>query len=563
MSPATKALPSYLRAYIGEQNYASYTAQDHAAWRYIMRQNRAFFGRHAVPIYVDGLKRTGISLERIPRVEEMDECLAQFGWGAVPVQGFIPPAAFLDFQARSVLPIACDMRTVSHLAYTPAPDIVHEAAGHAPIIADLQYAKYLSRYAGMAQRAVFSEDDIRLYEAIRYLSDLKENPDATSAQIQAAEERLKTVTRSLGEASEASRVARMNWWTVEYGLVGNLKNPLIYGAGLLSSVGESQTCLSDGVRKIPLTTDCVEMPYDITEPQPQLYVARDMDQLSEVLIDFEKTLSYIRGGVDGLATALQAKTVTTTELESGLQISGVLSDFQQQSTAPTFIRFMGPVQIAYASTQLAGHGSDRHPTGFSTPLGKWKKSALKTGASSSIEFDSGFKVSGTLLRELRQDGKLLLLTWGDCRVTLGKDVFFEPAWGEFDMAVGEKVVSVSGGPADRAAYGEFNVGKASTTPGRKSPFSLNELKLFEAYAELRRIRESKGGTNLAALESLASKVLEKHPNEWLILLELLEMSHGTTSAWEPSVAKALERIARHSEEPQKELISKGLELLNP
>src|SRR5262245_13626976 len=112
MSPARDSLPAYLRKYAAVQNYEKYTAEDHAAWRFIMRQNRAFFSKHAVPIYVEGLRRTGIRLDRIPRIDEMHECLSQFGWGAVPVVGFIPPAAFLEFQALGVLPIACDMRTI-------------------------------------------------------------------------------------------------------------------------------------------------------------------------------------------------------------------------------------------------------------------------------------------------------------------------------------------------------------------------------------------------------------------------------------------------------------------
>ena len=60
--------------------------------------------------------------------------MSNIGWGAVPVRGFIPPWAFMEFQALGILPIACDMRNSEHLTYTPAPDIVHESAGHSPII---------------------------------------------------------------------------------------------------------------------------------------------------------------------------------------------------------------------------------------------------------------------------------------------------------------------------------------------------------------------------------------------------------------------------------------------
>ena len=72
MSEATQALPNYLKKYVAEQRYEKYTPEDHAAWRYIMRQNRAFFSTHAVPIYQEGLVKTGITLDRIPKISEMD-----------------------------------------------------------------------------------------------------------------------------------------------------------------------------------------------------------------------------------------------------------------------------------------------------------------------------------------------------------------------------------------------------------------------------------------------------------------------------------------------------------
>jgi phenylalanine-4-hydroxylase len=568
VSPAVKALPAYLKQFVAEQDYGAYTSREHASWRYIMRQNTAFFSKYAVPIYLEGLEKTGISLDQIPRISEMDSRLSEFGWGAVAVEGFIPPAAFLDFQARGVLPIASAMRSVEHIAYTPAPDIVHEAAGHAPVIADPPYATYLKRYASMARKAIFSLEDIRLYEAIRYLSDIKENPDASSHQIQAAEARLKEVSESAGSPSEAAKVARMNWWTVEYGLVGSLENPRIFGAGLLSSVGESQSCLSQSVRKIPLGLGCVDTPYNITEPQPQLFVARDMDHLVEVLEDFEKTLSYRRGGTDGLSNAKAARTVSTTELDSGLQISGVLSDFDGLN----FVRWEGPVQLAVHAEELKGHGKSRHPQGFSSPLGRWKKSLKKTtdlsdadlkelgverGKETVVEYASGFKVSGTALDWHRSEGRLKLVTWGNCTVSRGNEVVFRPEWGEFDLAIGEVVVSVSGGPADRAQYGEFDVGKAPSSSRRTSAFSLAEKSLFECYQELRSLRESEADLHSPSWDRLVMGVLDQHPKEWLLQLELFEAGRGETS-WSTRVERNLKQLESSLGATDKSLIQKGL-----
>src|SRR5687767_9887505 len=146
-------VPAHLRKYCVQQNVTRYTFIDHAVWRFIMRQLKSYLSQNAHPGYAEGLLKTGINTEKIPSVEEIDKHLQAFGWSAVPVSGFIPPAAFMELQSLGILPIASDMRTVDHLDYTPAPDIVHEAAGHAPILIDPEFSEYLHRYASVASKA--------------------------------------------------------------------------------------------------------------------------------------------------------------------------------------------------------------------------------------------------------------------------------------------------------------------------------------------------------------------------------------------------------------------------
>ena len=123
---ALESIPEHLREYVTEQNPDLYTWIDHASWRYIMRVSKKFFGEHAHPLYLHGLDATGIATERIPLVSEMDDALRKMGWRAVAINGFIPPAIFLEFQSLRILAIACDMRKLENLGYTPSPDIVHE-----------------------------------------------------------------------------------------------------------------------------------------------------------------------------------------------------------------------------------------------------------------------------------------------------------------------------------------------------------------------------------------------------------------------------------------------------
>jgi phenylalanine-4-hydroxylase len=483
-------------------------------------------------------------------IKDMDSKLRDLGWGAVPVCGFIPPAAFLEFQSLKILPIAYDMRSIDHVGYTPAPDIVHEAAGHAPILADQEYSDYLTRYASMAKKAILSHSDLQLYEAIRILSDLKENSDSTGAEIAQAEAALKAATAKITKTSEAAKVTRMNWWTVEYGLLGSLKEPRIYGAGLLSSVRESQNCLSPKVAKIRLSVACVDQAYDITEPQPQLFVAESISHLKQVLEEFEATLAYKRGGVFALKEGHAAGTVTTTLLDSGLEVSGIIDDMitpSQDTSSPQgerdrtqWVRWRGPCQLAYQGQILEGQGIAQHPHGFSTVLGRaaslnsrplatlsdgdLAQLGLYKGEFSTLLLSSGFQIEGELVQVVRGDkGQILVMKWKRCTVKKSDRIYFQPDWGDFDWAVGESVLSVSGGPSDPSDFGMFEMGTASTSPARTSPYSPIEVASFAAYQEVRDSREHETDTLETALFK-AESLTQEFPKEWLLRLDALELA---------------------------------------
>lgn len=577
-------LPPYLRDYCIEHDTSRYTSRDHAAWRYIMGRAAPFFSKHAVSTYVDGLKQTGISTDRIPHIDEIDQALQVFGWGAVPVCGFIPPWAFLEFQARSILPIATDMRSVDHIGYTPAPDIVHEAAGHAPILPDTEYHEYLSHYAQIGTKAIYSNQDLQLYEAVRFLSDIKEKPESTPDQIRDAELRLSAAVKECTYVSEATKVGRMSWWTAEYGLVGSSKNPKIYGAGLLSSVGESANAVTDRVKKIPLSCACTEFGFNITEPQPQLFVAEDMGHLHSVLNELEDTLSYNKGGLYAINLAEESKAVTTTTLDSGVGVSGILDQTIVEKDELVFMAYRGPVQISHAGEELANQGIDRHPQGFSSPLGRWtiaphqavatlsdeflNKHHINRGEFVQIQYQSGFKLQGHLKKIHRhQDGRILYMTFTGASVTRGSELYFDPEWGEFDLVIGESVRSVHGGPADRVSYGEHELLETSSTPGRELPYTEDEKDVFEMYQDVRDLRAESNLTTVREKSAqLSSKCLEHHSNEWLIMLELAEIGQhklGKSPEQEPWLGKLVDHLKqdRSFSRDQAELIENGFNRL--
>lgn len=557
-------LPQHLQKYIVDQDYNKYTAQDHAVWRYILRQLKSFLTTHAHQSYLQGLEKTGIKIDYIPKISDISQHLENFGWRALPVSGFIPPAAFMELQSLGVLPIASDMRSIDHLLYTPAPDIVHEAAGHAPFIADAEYAEYLKQYAQVAKMAIISKEDYNLYAAIRELSDIKENPQSNSTQVKQAEENLTKISNSISYVSEASELSRMNWWTAEYGLVGDINHPKIFGAGLLSSVGESQWCLSDKVKKIPLSLNCIQQSYDITEPQPQLFVAENFKHLSKVLQELSETMAYKTGGTQALDKAQKAESVNTVVFENTLQISGVLKNYlTDQNSQPIYLQFSGPTQLSYQAREISGHGKTYHSEGYGTPVGPIKNfnlADLKLNQKVNLQYSSGVSISGQLTQILKLSEQAIILSFDEATCQYNNQVLFAPEWGTYDIILAQKVVSVFGGPADRLAYGEIDDFIASRVSAPQ--YSEKQQAIFKSYQKTRALRNAKNSTNEEIL-NLFNEFKVTAPTEWLLYLELIELALANKNETQlvQSLESYLQLLGRNNSNVQAQ-IQAGLKLAN-
>ncbi|MEY2563668.1 MAG: phenylalanine-4-hydroxylase [Verrucomicrobiota bacterium] len=521
---AVASLPKHLLQFAVDQRYDEYTPVDHAVWRFIMRQNIFFLREYAHKLYFQGLLDTGISFDRIPRIEEMNEILGKIGWGGVAVDGFIPPAAFMEFQAYRVLVIACDMRQINHIEYTPAPDIVHEAAGHAPIIVDQEYADYLQRFGEVGAKAMSSKKDFELYEAIRHLSILKEQPNPDAEALDKATKLVEERQKNLGDPSEMALLSRLHWWTVEYGLIGSLDKPKIYGAGLLSSIGESVSCLEAKVKKIPYSIEAQDVPFDITTKQPQLFVTRDFQQLGEVLEEFASKMAFRVGGLEGIQKAIDCHNTATCEYSSGLQVSGTFTDvITDDQDQPIYLRTTGPTALALGNKQLDGHGRDYHKDGFGSPIGHWKQTELTKGQAARLEFESGVVVEGMIEKLLRNNDELLLVTFSDCTAKFGDRVLFEPSWGTYDMAVGTRIVSVFNGAADKDAYNQVALIPRERTI--KSPSDAKRRRLENLYAQVRDIRGRKIGYE--RLGEIWETQQKEHGDDWLLSMEIFEILDET------------------------------------
>jgi phenylalanine-4-hydroxylase len=572
-NPLIDRLPKHLKQFIKPQVYDDYTPINQAVWRYVMRKNVSYLSKVAHNSYLEGLEKTGLEIDNIPNMYGMNRILKEIGWAAVAVDGFIPPNAFMEFQAYNVLVIACDIRQLEHIEYTPAPDIIHEGAGHAPIIANPEYAEYLRRFGEIGCKAISSSRDYELYEAIRLLSILKEAEDTPEAEIKKAEEQVDFLQNNMGELSEMSRIRNLHWWTVEYGLIGTVDNPKIYGAGLLSSIGESAWCMTDNVKKIPYDISAADQSFDITKPQPQLYVTPDFAQLNSVLEEFANTMALRTGGLSGVQKLISSKSLGTIELSTGIQISGVFTNVIENEGKPVYVQTTGKTALSYREKELVGHGTEYHAEGFGSPIGKLKGINLAIeemsprdlraydiyeGEQVTLEFEGNITVKGEIITGSRNlQGEILLIKFKNCTVTHNDTVLFQPEWGIYDMAVGKKVISAFSGPADVNSFDMINHVPSSQTIKQKKSVEREELE--KLYLSVRNIREGKPATT--TLKEAFASVSAGHPNDWLLSVEIAELAKKEeNSDLVDKVLNHLEKVKTNRPEVA-HLIDGGLELI--
>ena len=529
-STTHRPIPDYLQPFIVQQETGRYTAVDQAVWRFVLLMLHERLAHTAHASYVRGLAQSAISPDHIPGIEEIDRGLSSIGWGAVCVDGFIPPRAFQAFQALGILPIAAEIRTPEHLPYTPAPDIIHEAAGHAPILVDPVYAAYLRAIGEVGGRAFSSPADARIDRAVRVLSDLKEHPRGDDATLAAAELELERAVAELGPPSEAARVARLYWWTAEYGLVGTPRDYRLYGAGLLSSLGESHFCHGPDVKKRVLSPDCTLEGYDITRPQPQLFVARDFEHLHAVLADVSATLAHHQGGRAALQAALGSRELCSVHLPGGAQVIGRLSNLDLSDGEPGLLTFdtgaaiarggrlLGPVGaelLVPLGTLLGGADPRRVLADIAGHVGSSGRLELEYGSGlrlSGVPCSGPFAASDTLLwlRDFQLDWRGRSLQQSAPYPWLCADRVLTASAG----STSPEVSPVEPDGAARADAARPRVPKAK----QRSPAATQ---LEGLYARARAARRGGPGAS-ATLRQIHAQLEASAPHEWLLYWNLLE-----------------------------------------
>jgi phenylalanine-4-hydroxylase len=185
-----------------EQHWENYSAEEHAVWRLLFeRQQRLLIGR-ACEEYLDGLASLGVAAAGIPDFRRLNEVLGKAtGWRIAAVPGLVPDGVFFAHLARRQFPSTCFIRRRDQLDYLQEPDVFHDICGHVPLLMNPVFADYLQAYGEGGLKA------LRL--------------------------------------GHLPRLARLYWYTVEFGLIATPAGLRIYGSGILSSAGESIYCLDD------------------------------------------------------------------------------------------------------------------------------------------------------------------------------------------------------------------------------------------------------------------------------------------------------------------------------
>jgi len=216
-----------------------YNAREQRVWRYVAEELEELQQKYASPFYLRAKKDLGITTERIPQLSEMNRRLKELtGFRLAPIEGLVETRGFLSWLSYRVMLCTQYIRHHSHPAYTPEPDIVHEAIGHIPMFTNPNFADY-SQFIGHGAR--------------------------------------------IANDKQLEELGRLYWFTVEFGMVEHEGDIKAYGAGLLSSFGELEHAFSDQVERRPFNLEqVINHEYTYSDMQKVLYVVPSYAELKEV-----------------------------------------------------------------------------------------------------------------------------------------------------------------------------------------------------------------------------------------------------------------------------------------
>lgn len=224
--------------YVVDQGWSAYSEQEHALWRHLFERQSGILPGRACDAFLNGLRRLGVAADGIPDFERLSDSLeAATGWRIVAVSGLVPDDVFFWHLANRRFPVTNWIRTPQQMDYLQEPDVFHDLFGHVPLLTDPVFANYMQAYGRGGLKAL-------QLDALPYL-------------------------------------ARLYWYTVEFGLIETADGLRIYGSGIVSSHTESVYCLEDAApNRIGFDLlRIMQTEYRIDDLQEVYFVIESFDQL--------------------------------------------------------------------------------------------------------------------------------------------------------------------------------------------------------------------------------------------------------------------------------------------
>ena len=259
-------MPPPLTAPFVAQNWGAYTEAQHRVWQTLYGRRMPALRATASRVFLEGAAAIGLDSAQLPELASLNRrLLPRTGWSAVPVEGFLPAGEFFRCLAERRFPTTITIRSADRLDYVPEPDIFHDVFGHVPLHADPVFADFLQRFGAAA---------------------------------------------SLARSSELTeRLARLFWFTVEFGLIREQGAVRLYGSGLISSHADAANALGPGCDRRPFSLDVVlDQPFRIDELQTVLFVVEDFQQLFDAVAEVER-----RCAADPLHAVIPPRAAASTE----------------------------------------------------------------------------------------------------------------------------------------------------------------------------------------------------------------------------------------------------------
>jgi phenylalanine-4-hydroxylase len=233
-----------------QQEYEKYTANDQQVWLQLYQRQIKQIEMYASKAYIKGMEQCGFTPDCIPHIEEVNKRLkAITGWSIEIVAGLIDNKLFFELLGQKKFPASTWLRRMEELDYLQEPDMFHDVLGHVPLLATKDFCGFLEKLANIA---------------LQYIDD----------------------------AATIEAISRLYWYTVEFGLIEEDNELKIYGAGILSSSGETLYAITSLIpKRLPYDVETIlAIPYIKDKFQQQYFVISSYKYLFDSLMELDSIL---------------------------------------------------------------------------------------------------------------------------------------------------------------------------------------------------------------------------------------------------------------------------------